>query len=200
MHALEKEMATHSRILAWRIPGTEEPDGLPSMGSQRVGHDWSDLAAAAASAKGIHRVLHNLSPLLDLSSTLGAPLQAPAEFPGHAVFPHTPAAWHTFVRLPANPPLSTEPLPSSLLGWLLFFLKTRLTITSRKLSLAMEETTRGPVKILSSVPPQYGKFYVAHGHWVNHSISQPTSWGHGNWHWSTGVSRSDMAMFIPRCP
>ena len=39
LHALEKEMATHSSILAWRIPGTEEPHGLPSMGSHRVGHD-----------------------------------------------------------------------------------------------------------------------------------------------------------------
>ena len=38
-HALEKEMATHSSVLAWRIPGTEEPSGLPSMGSHRVGHD-----------------------------------------------------------------------------------------------------------------------------------------------------------------
>ena len=38
-HALEKEMATHSRVLAWRIPGTGEPRGLPSMGSHRVGHD-----------------------------------------------------------------------------------------------------------------------------------------------------------------
>ena len=47
MHALEKEMATHSSILAWRIPGTGEPGGLPSMGLHRVGHDWSDLAAAA---------------------------------------------------------------------------------------------------------------------------------------------------------
>ena len=41
-------MATHSSVLAWRIPWTEEPGGLPSMGSHRVGHDWSDLAAAAA--------------------------------------------------------------------------------------------------------------------------------------------------------
>ena len=41
-------MATHSSVLAWRIPGTGEPDGLPSMGSHRVGHDQSDLAAAAA--------------------------------------------------------------------------------------------------------------------------------------------------------
>ena len=47
-HALEKEMATDSSVLAWRIPGTGEPGGLPSMGSHRVGHDWSDLAAAAA--------------------------------------------------------------------------------------------------------------------------------------------------------
>ena len=47
-HALEKEMATHSSVLAWRIPGTGEPGGLPSMGSHRVGHDWSDLAAVAA--------------------------------------------------------------------------------------------------------------------------------------------------------
>ena len=41
-------MATHSSILAWRIPGMGEPDGLPSMGSHRVGHDWSNLAAAVA--------------------------------------------------------------------------------------------------------------------------------------------------------
>ena len=46
--ALEKEMATHSIVLACRIPGTAEPGGLPSMGSHRVRHDWSDLAAAAA--------------------------------------------------------------------------------------------------------------------------------------------------------
>ena len=45
---MEKEMATHSSVLAWRIPGTVEPDGLPSMGLHRVGHDWSDWAAAAA--------------------------------------------------------------------------------------------------------------------------------------------------------
>ena len=45
---LEKEMATHSSILAWRIPGTGKPGGLPSMGLHTVGHTWSDLAAAAA--------------------------------------------------------------------------------------------------------------------------------------------------------
>ena len=46
--ALEKEMVTHSSVLAWRIPGTGEPGGLPSMGSHRVGHNRSDLAVAAA--------------------------------------------------------------------------------------------------------------------------------------------------------
>jgi len=43
-------MATHSSVLAWRIPGTGEPGGLPSVGSHRVGHDWCDLAAAAAAS------------------------------------------------------------------------------------------------------------------------------------------------------
>ena len=45
---MEKAMATHSSVLAWRIPGMAEPGGLLSMASHRVGHDWSDLAAAAA--------------------------------------------------------------------------------------------------------------------------------------------------------
>ena len=49
-HALEKEMATHSSVLAWRIPGTGEPGGLQSMGSHKVGHDWNDLAVATAAA------------------------------------------------------------------------------------------------------------------------------------------------------
>ena len=49
-HALEKEMATHSSVLAWRIPGTGKPGGLLSMGSHRVRHNWSNVAAAAAEA------------------------------------------------------------------------------------------------------------------------------------------------------
>ena len=46
-HVLKKYMATHSSTLAWKIPGTEEPGGLPSMELHRIGHNWSDLAAAA---------------------------------------------------------------------------------------------------------------------------------------------------------
>ena len=49
-HALEKEMETHSSVLAWRIPGMAEAGGLLSMGSHGVGHDWRDLAAVAAAA------------------------------------------------------------------------------------------------------------------------------------------------------
>ena len=47
-HALEKEMATHSSILAWRIPETEEPGGLPSMRSHRVGHDLKRLSSSSS--------------------------------------------------------------------------------------------------------------------------------------------------------
>ena len=50
-------MATHSSVLAWRIPGTGEPGGLPSMGSHRVRHNCSDLAAAAAAAAAAKLIL-----------------------------------------------------------------------------------------------------------------------------------------------
>ena len=50
-HALEKEMATHFSVLAWRTPWMGEPGGLPSMGLHRLEHDWSNLAAAAESNK-----------------------------------------------------------------------------------------------------------------------------------------------------
>ena len=46
LSCMQEETATHSNVLAWRIPGTGEPGGLPSMGSHKVGHDWGDLAAA----------------------------------------------------------------------------------------------------------------------------------------------------------
>ena len=52
---MEKEMATHSSVLAWRVPGTGKPGGLPSMGLHRVRHNWSDLAAAAAAAAAADR-------------------------------------------------------------------------------------------------------------------------------------------------
>ena len=57
-------MATHSSVLAWRIPGTGEPGGLPSMGSHRVGHDWSGLAAAGKEKDNLSTLW---SPLLHIS-------------------------------------------------------------------------------------------------------------------------------------
>ena len=56
-------MATHSSVLAWRIPGMGEPGGLPSMESNRVRHDWSDLAAVAA-AWTINTYPHNILHIL----------------------------------------------------------------------------------------------------------------------------------------
>ena len=65
-HALEKEMATHSSVPAWRIPGTGKPGVLPSVGSHRVGHNWSDLAAAAWLTLKICWVAHSCPTPCDL--------------------------------------------------------------------------------------------------------------------------------------
>ena len=64
-HALEKEMATRSSVLAWRIPGTGEPGGLPSVGSHRVGHEGSDLAAAGSVLHQVVIFLFSDIPLLN---------------------------------------------------------------------------------------------------------------------------------------
>ena len=56
-------MATHSSVLAWRIPGTGEPGGLPSMASHRVGQDWSDLAAVVAAAAAAVLIIETLENL-----------------------------------------------------------------------------------------------------------------------------------------
>ena len=71
-HALEKEMATHSSSLAWRIPGTAEPGGLTSMGSHRVGHDWSDLAVAAGEYIGSPPCAPTATILLEVYSKVSS--------------------------------------------------------------------------------------------------------------------------------
>ena len=63
---LEKAMATHSSTLAWRIPGTEEPGRLPSMGSHRIRHNWRDLAAAAALLFNCYFLFHSLIQVSNL--------------------------------------------------------------------------------------------------------------------------------------
>ena len=67
-HALEKEVAAHSSVLAWRIPGMGEPGGLPSTGSHRVEHDWSDLAAAADCSTPGSSVFHCLLEFAQIHS------------------------------------------------------------------------------------------------------------------------------------
>ena len=102
-HALKKEMAIHSSVLAWRIPGMAEPGGLPSMGLHRVGHDWSDLAVAAAAVwsevKSLSRVqlfatpwtvAYRAPPSMGFSRHehwSGLPFPSPGELPD-PVWPH----------------------------------------------------------------------------------------------------------------
>ena len=103
-HALEKEMATHSSVLAWRIPGTGEPDGLPSMGSHRVGHDWSNLAAAAACCSQslscvrlfatLWTVAYQAPPSMGFSRQeywSGLPFPPPGDLPNSGIKPSSPA-------------------------------------------------------------------------------------------------------------
>ena len=118
----EKAMAPHSSTLAWRIPGTGEPGGLPSLGSHRVGHYWSDLAAAAAPHCG---------RILDQLSHKGSPLHLTVESQARAAFPTCTAPVRPFlvlqcqinsqVRFPGdlvvkNPPASAGDT-SSVPGW-----------------------------------------------------------------------------------
>ena len=118
-HALEKEMATHSSVLAWRIPGTAEPGGLPSMGSHRVRHNWSDLAAVAArlvvktrqchpstskagpqltkpSKRLLHCIASRLPPNALQRYQAGASLQGEALDPLHQSF-YTQGIWQTLI-------------------------------------------------------------------------------------------------------
>ena len=92
-HALEKEMAAHSSVLAWRIPGTGEPGGLPSMGSHRVGHDWSDLAAAAATFKNQIQPLGGFPQI----SPASVPLLHPSRYWYEPIFlKRYPSLFHFF--------------------------------------------------------------------------------------------------------
>ena len=136
-HALEKEMATHSSVLAWRIPGTREPGGLLSLGSHRVGHDWSDLAAAAAATEArilewfaiassygprFLRTLHYDLSILGGSAQHGSYL--------HCVIMQTPSLWQgcdpwrgtlILLSVKARSALNSTPLrrpPSPLFKWL----------------------------------------------------------------------------------
>ena len=109
-HALEKEIATHSSVLAWRIPGTGEPSGLPSMGSHRVGHNWSDLAAAAAADSSVCK---------EYACNGGGPSLIPGfgRSTGKVTgYPHQYSGASLLVQLVKDPPAMQETWVRSL-GW-----------------------------------------------------------------------------------
>ena len=111
--SLEKEMATHSSVLAWRIPGTGKPGGLLSMGSHRVGHDWSDLAAAACSQSMFPKLsAFYPQPLLALYSSL---LSLFVDFFVSATSAHAVSCYKTFAYLFALPGVKFVP---ALFTWL----------------------------------------------------------------------------------
>ena len=76
-HALEKEMATHSSVLAWRIPGTGEPGGLLYMGLHRVGHDWSNLTVTVTGREvgGGFMFGNTCTPVVDSCQCMAKPIQ-----------------------------------------------------------------------------------------------------------------------------
>ena len=122
-HALEKEMATHSCVLAWRIPGMGEPGGLPSMGSHRVEHDWSDLAAAAAvlSHVQLFESLWTIARQAPLSMRFsrqeywsGFPCPPPGVLSSPGIEPASPALAGTFFT--TEPPGKPSPLPCAVLS------------------------------------------------------------------------------------
>ena len=116
-HALEKEMATHSSILAWRIPGTGEPGGLPSMGSHRVGHYWSNLAAAAAAnwrleTKSTAELAGRIQPSANgMLSTTHRSVQLGGEATSTPPPPHPSHLLHPLHLPPASCPWSPAPRP-----------------------------------------------------------------------------------------
>ena len=99
-------MAPHSSVLAWKTPGTGEPSGLPSMGSHRVGHDWSDLAAAAATLQHIgsptQKPLATHSPfsLLLISFTWTSP--AAYNMTSQMLFSHSVNETFFFLQFPSK--------------------------------------------------------------------------------------------------
>ena len=80
-------MATHSSVLAWRIPGTGEPGGLTSMQTHRVAHDWSDLAAAAAAFGSFYALVSGVD------ATYIVPFRPRNSRGGHIIYPRSPTRW-----------------------------------------------------------------------------------------------------------
>ena len=131
-HALEKEMATHSSVRAWRIPGTVEPGGLLSMGSHRVGDDWSDLAAAAA-VSWYPPPTPSKESDADRSHSLRFPWKMEKS---HRTYWYRKPTWLFPQRGQLSPLPDSLLLPEGLMGWTTIFCKDGylLSQSSRPLS------------------------------------------------------------------
>ena len=132
-------MATHSSVLAWRIPGTAEPGGLPSVGSHRVGHDWSDLATVAAAAYFTHSFLcrkcesESVSPSVLSDSATPWTVAQQAPYSWNSTGKNTGEGCHSLFQgiKPRSPALQADSLPSeppekSFLCYTLYFILLRL--------------------------------------------------------------------------
>ena len=98
MCQLEKEMATHSSVLAWRILGTGKPGGLPSMGSHRVGHDWSGLAAVAVARCVIAFLPRSKCPLISRLQSPSAVILEPKKRKSVTVSIFSPSICHEVIK------------------------------------------------------------------------------------------------------
>ena len=125
-------MATHSSILAWRIPGTEEPVGLPSMGSHRVGHNWSDLAAAAAC-----QLSWWCHPTISCSVVPFS--SCPQSFPASGSFPMSWLFASGAQSIGASASVSV--LPMNIQGWFPWGLTGWISLQSKALSRVFSNTT-----------------------------------------------------------
>ena len=168
-------MATHSSVLAWRIPGTGEPGGLPSMESHRVGHDWSDLAAhlfshyIMADSLQTHGLQHarlpcpspslracsNLCPLgrwccLTISSSVALFSLCLQPFPASGSFP---VSW-LFASGGQNVgrSASASVLPMNIQGWFPLGLTGLISLQSKGLSRVFSSTTVQMHQFFSAQP------------------------------------------------
>ena len=124
-------MATHSSVLAWRIPGTGEPGGRPSMGSHRVGHDWSDLAAAWSNDEETPgKNLNKINPEVQWSQRICSRITplGKARAGVHSFYPHTRTGTQTWVVLRKLKEPQQGPAPSTTWPWCLHPLSTALRL------------------------------------------------------------------------
>jgi len=170
-------MATHSSVLAWRIPGTGEPGGLPSMGSHRVGHDWSDLAAASvANAKVAHSVTQSCPTLCD-------PMDCrPSGSSVHWIIPARILKWVAISSSKGSSPPRDWTRVTYIGRWILYHWATWETSKcQRQVEIPIQQWAPvGSVGVWIAflpmsfipwqlVPEQLGRYWVTWPPWANHS-------------------------------